>query len=457
MGVLGLTVALAVAACGDGTGGGESRYRAGAESAEDPYFPGPGNGGYDVTSYRLDIDYDHELVGRASIVATATEDLSRFNLDLAGLEATTVTLNGRPASYHQTRTELVVQAEGGLDKGRPFTVEVQYEGVPGTFTDPVLGVGGFFQQATDAVAMGQPVSASAWFPVNDHPSDKATYEIRIAVPEGLGAVSNGVPMEEYTADGWTVRSWSEKSPMASYLAVLSTGNIRVKQSTHRGKPMVLAYAMSVLPGGAAERTLNRTGEIADFLATRFGPYPFDSYGGIVVVDNRINYALETQSRPVYHHNAFSSGENTALVAHEMAHQWFGNSVSLSRWSDIWLNEGFATYAEWLWEEHEGGRTAQQNFARQYAATDWSKPALDPGPENLFSEAVYQRGALAVHALRRTVGDKTFFTILKTWTTERRGGHGTTDDLVALAERVAGKPLRPLFDAWLSGTTAPAKP
>ena len=199
-------------------------------------------------------------------------------------------------------------------------------------------------------------------------------------------------------------------------------------------------------------------EVADFLAERFGPYPFDAYGGIVVADERIRYALETQTRPVYGPGFFGAGRpNAAVVAHELAHQWFGDSVSVARWSDIWLNEGFATYAEWLWDEHDGGRTVARTFEIEYAATDWSRPSVNPGRPGMFGDAVYKRGALAVHALRRTVGDDIFFRILRGWAAERRDGTATTADFVAYAERVAGRPLRSFLDAWLVGSTAPALP
>lgn len=246
--------------------------------------------------------------------------------------------------------------------------------------------------------------------------------------------------------------------MASYLSTLVIGDYRVVTGTHAGRPMVTAVAASLPANGGAASSLARTGAIVDFLASRFGPYPFDSYGGIVVADDRIGYALETQSRPVYGPAFFADDQpNPSVVAHELAHQWFGDSVSLTWWSDIWLNEGFASYAEWLWEEHDGGRTAQRNFELQYAATDWSQPSVEPGRESMFGTAVYKRGALAVHALRRTVGDDTFFRLLRTWTSERAAGNATTSDLVALAERVAGRQLRPLFDAWLVGGSAPTLP
>ncbi|WP_438268540.1 M1 family metallopeptidase [Micromonospora peucetia] len=435
--------------------------RPGSVDLADPYVPGAGNGGYDVSHYRLAVRYDpatDRLTGRAKVMATATHGLSRFTLDLAGLDVTAVTMGGSRAEHRREGDELVVTPRHGLPQGRRFAVEVDYSGVPAAKADGQLGSGGFLHTADGAVALGQPWSAATWFPVNDHPSDKATYDIEVTVPDGLAALSNGVPGEKTSAAGWTTWRWAEGTPMASYLTTLVIGDYRVETGTHAGRPMVTAVPASLPATGPEAASLARTGEIADFLASRFGPYPFDSYGGVVVTDARVGYALETQSRPVYGPGFFRGGRpNPGVVAHELAHQWFGNSVTLSRWSDIWLNEGFASYAEWLWEEHDGGRTAQRNFELEYAGTDWSRPSVDPGRSQLFGAAVYKRGALAVHALRRTVGDDTFFRILHTWTAERRGGNATTADLVVLAERVAGKPLRPIFDAWLVGARAPALP
>ncbi|MEV4658293.1 M1 family metallopeptidase [Micromonospora sp. NPDC049301] len=456
--VTALTCAIAVAAAGCTRDDG---FRPGAADTGDPYVPGSGNGGYDVTHYGLDVSYDpasDRLTGRATITATATQDLSRFNLDLAGLAVSRVTVGDARAEHRRVDGELVVTPHDGLPRGRPFTVAVDYAGVPTAVTDGELGSGGFLHTADGAVALGQPDSAATWFPVNDHPSDKASYDLAVTVPDGLSALSNGVPGPKSSVDGWTTWRWSERTPMASYLTTLVIGDYRVVSGSHAGRPMVTAVAASLPATGGAARALARTGEIVDFLASRFGPYPFDSYGGIVVTDDRIGYALETQSRPVYGPDFFADDRpNVGVVAHELAHQWFGDSVSLSRWGDIWLNEGFASYAEWLWEEHDGGRTAQRNFELQYAATDWSQPSVEPGRERMFGTAVYKRGALTVHALRRTVGDDTFFRILRTWTAERAGGNATTSDFVALAERVANRQLRPLFDAWLVGGAAPTLP
>ncbi|MFI5843353.1 M1 family metallopeptidase [Catenuloplanes sp. NPDC051500] len=364
-----------------------------------------------------------------------------------------LTVDARLARTRQDGAELMIAPESEVSGA--FTVEIDYAGVPEMVARSLLDRGGFRHTRDGAVVIGQPESAASWFPVNDHPLDKATYHLEISVPEGLTALSNGVPDGFTTAGGWTTWRWDERVPMASYLATMVVGEFRVTSGTHRDLPIVTAVSASIPEGGVADRALARTGEIADFLEERFGPYPMAAYGGVVVADARITFAVENQSRPVYGPDYFNRGDDgTWLVAHELAHQWFGNSVSIGGWQHIWLNEGFATYAQWMWDEHNRGTPVQAVFDSTYQATDWTVATGDPGPANLFQNAVYHRGALTLHALRQTLGDEVFFTILQTWTAERRNNTVVTADFIALAERVSARPLRRFFDAWLFGTTAP---
>jgi aminopeptidase N len=432
-------------------------FAPGTEGIGDPYFPRYGNGGYDVGGYDLKLTYapaSGQLDGTATITATATQDLSAFNLDLSRLAVSKVTVDGQAATSRAVGDELVVTPPEGIVKGKAFTVVVDYGGKPQPLDNDALGAGGWLRTTDGAFALGQPESASTWFPVNDHPSDKATFALTMTVPDGLEVLSNGVPGERATSAGKTTWRWTESRPLASYLAFVAIGQYRLRTSTHQDKPMIIAIPDSLPVDGPAARSLARTGEVADFLATQFGPYPFDSYGGVVLDDNRVSYALETQSRPVYGSTFFTSSPNVTVVAHELAHQWYGDSVALARWQDIWLNEGFATYAEWLWQEHEGARTTQQSFDRVYSGFDWSLPTGDPGPQRLFGDAVYQRGAMTVHALRRTIGDPAFFALLKSWPAEHRDGNVRTGDFIAAAERAAGRDLGDFFEAWLFGKVKP---
>ena len=276
--------------------GAPATFRPGADGIGDPYFPRYGNGGYDVGHYALKVRYDpaaDQLSGTAVITAKATADLSRFNLDLAGLTVRQVTVDGRAARHERTGDELVVTPASGVPTGVTFTVQVTYDGKPAGLSRPGLGATGFLHTTDGAIAIGQPESATTWYPVNDHPLDKATYAIEITAPEPLAVLSNGVLAATTRSAGWRTARWEVRSPMASYLSTLAIGDYRVVVGRHKGKPMVTAVAAS-LPRGPADTAIARTGEVADFLEQRFGPYPFDSYGGIVIDDERVAFALETR-------------------------------------------------------------------------------------------------------------------------------------------------------------------
>jgi aminopeptidase N len=435
----------------------------GADGLGDPYRPRDGNGGYDVDHYGLELRYDPasgRLDGQALITARASSTLTAFDLDFGGLKVTSVAVDGSPARWRRPSDgELQVTPSRPVSVTRPFTVDVRYGGVPRQ--------GGSVLHTPDGIAvLGEPDSARDWFPANDHPRDKATYDFAITVPDGLTAIANGVPAGSAPAGaGWTTWRWRVNQPMVTYGATMAVGKYRiVADKTVDGKPVYSAVAVSV-PPDVADAALARTPEIASFLARQFGPYPFDALGGVVPDASEMKGALETQTRPTYPVIQFREpgGDKTVIIAHELAHQWFGDSVSLSTWRDIWLNEGFATYAEWLWKEHLGLGTVAQSFDGLYARlhatgkAKWQPPPGDPAPGDLFSPMSYNGGAMTLYAVRRTVDDDAFGRILREWVAAHRYGNATTADFVALAQRISGRDLKALFDAWLYGKTVPPYP
>lgn len=316
--------------------------------------------------------------------------------------------------------------------------------------------------STQITRSGVRCSSNWEFPSNDHPADKATYDVRIRVPSGEQAISNGLLISQRAKDGWTGYHWRESEPQATYLATLAVGHFDITHGTTRtGVPVVNAYStdLDAATAANARASVGRTGEIVDFLSGWFGPYPFDAAGGYVP-DVTSHFSLEAQTRVFYSPAFFATKVNTDVVAHELAHQWWGDDVSLERWSDIWLNEGFASYAELLWSEHEHLGTPQQ-LARQiydaHPADDpfWTVKPGDPGPENQFDDAVYDRGAVAVQALRDTVGDHAFRTLLKAWPAQHRYGNGTIAEFRQLAERLSGRDLGTFFRTWLYTAAKPA--
>ena len=312
-----------------------------------------------------------------------------------------------------------------------------------------------------AVAANEPESAWWWFPSNDHPSDKATYDVNIRVPSGDQAISNGLLVSQRTKDGWTGYHWRQDDQQATYLATLAVGHFDITHSrTGAGVPVINAYSKDLDPTTAAHAraSVERTGEVIDFLSGYFGPYPFDAAGGYVP-NVTAGFSLEAETRVFYSPDFFTSSDDTSVVAHELAHQWWGDDVSLERWSDIWLNEGFASYAEWLWAEHEKTGTPQQLAQAVYDAHPagdafWTVKPGDPGAQNQFDAAVYDRGALAIQALRDTIGDTAFLKLLKAWPAQHRYGNGTIAEFQALAEKLSGQDLGTFFTTWLY---TPAKP
>ncbi|MFI6508635.1 M1 family aminopeptidase [Streptosporangium sp. NPDC050855] len=423
----------------------------GAPGIGDPDFPTDGNGGYDVDRYRLRLGYEpssRRLSGVAGIEARATQPLTAFNLDLSGFTVRRVTVNGRPARFGRSGTELTVTPATPVGNGAAFTVEVTYAGEP----KPVrgssnLGTYGFIPTKDGAFVTCQPNGAKTWFPGNDHPADKARYEFSITVPAGLTALANGELVgTPRTSGGRTTFQWRENHPMASYLATMTLGRFELRQGRTPGGLKNLA-AVDPKYRGELQHLYDTSGRVTDHWSTLFGPYPFSSTGG-VVDDFPAGYALENQTKPMY--GGFAPDDS--IIAHELAHQWFGDSLSIKRWRDLWLNEGFATYAEWLWSEHEGRTTAEQLFRRSHSAGAddpiWSYAPGRARADDLFNNSVYTRGAMTLHALRQRIGDPAFFRLLREWAAEHRYGNVTTAQFLAKAEKVSGKDLDALFDAWL---------
>jgi hypothetical protein len=667
---------LAAVLCSAASANGGGPFSAGAPGIGDPYFPLAGNGGYDVAHYQLDINYDpptNHIDGVATISATATQNLSSFNLDLVGMNVQAIAVNGWDAAWTRDAGELTVTPTVGLRKGRAFTVVVRYEGVP-VLLDSSLGASGVFQTDDGMIIAGEPDGAASWFPVNDHPLDKASYTFNVTVPKGLEVVSNGFLQHRKSHQGLTTFTWQEKDPMNSYLATLGIGKFeitRYKQdglrfydaidpalfepvaapttgthfmlsnaadssykrlmrtitvpaggatlsfvvtrdteqpwdfmfveahtvgvddwttlpdvnghtssdvgnscpfeswelihpflvhyqtdhldgtcsptgttgvwwaatgasngpeqwtvdlAAYAGKQVELSISYAsddvvqthglfvddittstgegntsfeddgdtldgwTVPGApagspgntndwtvgtAADVPLNfgfvarnsfaREPEIIKFLSDNFGTYPFRDVGGIVDHLAGVGFALENQTRPIYAQEFFYDQVGADdVVVHELAHMWYGDSVSVHFWQDIWLNEGFATYAEWLWSEHEGTDTPQQIFDANLAgipADDpfWQLVIGDPGPDHLFDQPIYVRGAMTLQALRNAVGDDAFFRTLRKWASSHRGGNGSTAEFIKLAERISGQDLTALFDTWLFTAGRPDVP
>ncbi len=443
---------------------------AGALEIGDPYFPGLGNGGYDVEHYALELALDmtsDELEARATLRARALEELAGFSLDLYGLEVEGVSVDGAEARFERPppsgekdrqgrlpkTSELVIWPARTLAAGSTFEVEVRYSGTPETRPDPSVpflpGVG-WDRKESGVYVVSECIGASSWFPCNDHPRDKATYSFRVTVAKPYTVAANGLLQEVLEEGDARTFVFAARDPMATYLVTLNVAEFGVFEDVGpRGIPLRTYHPLDASAAELAD--FRRQGEVLEFLETKFGPYPFECAGAVLSYEN-IGGALECQTLPVY-----GRGCNLEVIVHELAHQWFGDAVSPDLWRDMWLNEGFASYAEWLWDEHVGGPAAYQETARRsYARLRQGKTGspFDPGVTRVFSGRVYTRGALVLYGLRAEVGDEAFFRILEGWVSSRAGGNGSTHDFVAHASASAGRDLGPFFAAWLFAEVTP---
>lgn len=415
----------------------------------EPFFPRAGNGGYDVLSYDVRLAYrdDGSIRASTAIQAFANKRLKSFSLDFFGPRVREVRVGGRAVPFSRGRGKLRIRVPQGIEARRTFGATVRYRGTPPTIVDPDGTPEGWYRTDDGAIAVGQPQGTAAWIPCNNVPADKATFDFELTVPAGLKAVANG-RLRQVSRGGSRARfSWSEPARMSPYLAVLNIGRGELVKGRAGGEP-----SWTLLDPRLAKRSrpvLAALPEVIRFQARLYGFYPFNSAGSIVDYAPGLGYALETQSRPIY-----AYVPDLTTVVHEVAHQWFGNSVGLQRWPEIWLNEGFATWTQWYYAERHGGRSAQAIFQRLYrvpASNEefWNPPPGHPGTaRRLFDHTIYVRGAMAVQALRQEIGTKALLRVLRRWNFNHLYGTATIKEFIALAERVAGRDLDPLFQRWL---------
>lgn len=428
----------------------------------DPDFPDAGNSGYDVLGYHVDGSWDPAsttLSATTTLTAQATGDLKAFYLDLY-LTVTAVTVNGKPAGAERADDlDVKITPQDQISTGDRFTVTVTYSGGPQSHRTE-RGAGWYGQQ-DEWIVNGEPGSAPWWYPSNDHPSDPATFELTMRVPAGMEVISVGRLMSKDTGhepdfDTW---HWRLDSRAATYLTFMAVGQFTLREEQVDGRQAV--YAVSQQLGADQQATimknLRTSGAVIKRLERDFGPYPFGQIGGVVPAA-RVPFAgLEAQTRPIYEHSAMASpGYAGGLLTHELAHEWFGDHVTVSQWNDIFDNEAYASFAAWLDAERQGGTTAQQAFEEtfdQYRGDPgfWGVTMSDPGRNNLFT-TVYERGPMTLQALRNVMGDTAFLQASRAWA--QQPGTRSLEDWRAFMQQAAGRDLGPFFAAWLDGTSAP---
>ena len=444
--------------------------RAGASGAGgspglgDPYFPRAGNSGYDVERYTIALDWEPvrpSLTGTTTFTARALQQLAWFYVDLA-LQVDAVRVNGVPATFTRDGfSDVRVEPKAPVAVGSDFTVQVEYSGRPGELSQD--GVQPWRSSGQEWTAVGEPEVSAWWFPANDHPSDPARMDVSVRVPAGMEAVSVGRLESRDSADeaDFDTWHWVAREPMATYLNFVSIGQYVLEEGRADGRPYV--YAVSERLTASQRRTaferLRTSPETVRVLESMFGPYPFADLGGVVPAHSLGFGALENQTRPVYDMAALEDAAfSRELIAHELAHMWFGNNVTLRSWDDIVNSEGWASWAQWGHDERTGGRSAAEAFEDTFeqAARQprfWRIDLSDPGPDHLF-DTVYTRGPMALQALRTVIGDEAFFTLARDWATTP--GTRSFEEWKARAQETTDVDLGPFFEAWYEAARPPER-
>jgi aminopeptidase N len=429
------------------------------DAEADEYLPQHGDSSFGVRRYELEIDYrvdGNRLSGRAEITATAHERLTRLTLDLHHLSVAKVTVDAKPVRYSHHHGRLVVQLGAPVESGSEVTVTVSYSGHPRPLARK-MGDAGWEELTDGAIVAAQPHGAPTWFPCNDRPSDKASYRVAVTVPADYYVVANGSLVSTQRRASATTWTYEQIEPMSPYLATVQVGHYAAR-TLDSDTPMQIVLPPDRLD--SVDLAFGRQPQMMAVFAELFGPYPFPAYT-VVVTDDELEIPLEAQSVSIFGSNHLSDDwDAERLIAHELAHQWFGNCVTLAHWRDIWLHEGFACYAEWLWSERSGREPADAHARRHWERLDGLPHDLvlaDPGPELMFDDRVYKRGALLLHALRLTIGDDAFFAMLRAWVERHWYSSVSTLDFIAIAEEFAQRRLGPLFSGWLRDGALPALP
>ena len=443
----------------------DAQFSPGARSLGDRLLPLIGNGGYDVQHYDLTIDYDvtaNTMVSSTDITIRATQGLSEFSLDLhRNLNVTGVTIDGVAAtvSRPENTDKVVVTPAAGIANNRVFHAIVAYSGTPVEVIDPDGSAEGWSPISTASVRTGafvvnQPMGAMGWFPSNNHPSDKATYDFHLTVPDTHTALGNGELVSKVDNDGpKSTWNWRLSVPMTTYLSTSTVGLFDYRNWTapatpgavnRNGQPLQFYDAIESDLGTTQKANAltiaDRQDDVIKWIADQIGrPYPFDSHG-VVLHRNSLGYALEVQTKS--HFSGSSIG--TSTFAHEIAHQWFGDHVTISTWSDLWFNEGWATWWATYWSNKQNGNalTVEQYFTNNYNSssqpTRWNTPPGNlPDATVLFSTfPTYTRPAMMLEAYRQIVGESSFFAFQRALLDEHGGGDINAAEFIALAKRIA---------------------
>lgn len=432
-----------------------------SEPREDSVYPRVGDPGVDALHYDLTLAWDPEtdtLTGTEVLTFRSTTSAPRFQLDLGRpLTVGSLTLDGAEVPFEERGKDLVVTADVVADQH--YELELDYAGTPAPVPAPTtrtdFNTTGFTITDThETWTMQEPFGAFTWYAVNDHPSDKALYDFTLSVPSPWSGVANGALESRTDEDGVTTTSFSLDEPAASYLTTVAFGDFETTEDrSASGVPISYWVNRSAAPGTL--QSLRVTPTAMAWLEEKLGPYPFDTFG-IVVVDSESG--METQTMVTLGDTSYTTSDE--VILHELAHQWYGDTVTPDDWRDVWMNEGMAMYLQGMWEAERAG-VAIDDVLDRWVPTEGLErsvagPPADYDAGSFGSTNIYYGPALMWHELRERIGDDEFFAMVRAWPEANVNGNAGRDDYLPWLEEQTGEELSAFFDAWLLGRETPPR-
>jgi len=431
-----------------------------SDPVEDSVYPDVGDPGVDALRYDLDLSWDRDtrtLRGRETLRLRATTAADHLRLDLAAeLTVRSVRLDGAEVGFEHDGKDLVIDTDVTAD--RRYVVAIAYSGSPRPVPAPTQrsdfdATGWTTTSDGEVWTMQEPYGAYSWYAVHDQPSDKALYSFTISAPAPWVGVANGDLRARDTADGRTTTHWVLDEPAASYLVTIAIGPFAVTEDSSTSGIPITYWTPEGRPG--LVQRLQQAPTVLAWLEDRLGPYPFATLGFLVV---KSLSGMETQTMITLGDTSYATGPEVLL--HELAHHWYGDQVTPRDWADVWMNEGMATYLQYVWED-EVGMASLDVATAGWAAKDAQLraaygPPADPEPESFAAPNVYTTPALMWHELRGQLGEDTFWRLVREWPASHDNGNAGYDDITAWWSERSGEDLSGFFDEWLLGDETPER-
>lgn len=428
------------------------------------------NLGFHIRRYELDLDYrvgPNHVTGQVTCHVDNYLPLKTMSLDLSDtLKVRSVTARGTSGHdvsvtrFRHAHDKLRITFSDTIPVDHEFSITIRYQGNPKPVPS-VWGEIGWEELSNGSLVASQPCGARSWFPCDDTPDEKAHFDFTITAPKAYTVVANGNRRARATSGAHTRWHYRTDAPMAAYLAAIHVGEY-TQVAIPGSRVPIHAYVPRKLINKFHHEFADQA-RMLELYENLFGDYPFDSYS-VVITEDDLEIPLEAQGLSTFGANHIAGDKKwERLIAHELSHQWFGNSLGLAQWEDIWLNEGFACYAEWLWFEHSAAKPAAQSAREHYEklrALPQDLLLANPGPKDMFDDRVYKRGALVVHSLRELLGDAEFFSMIRRYCAAGRHSVVEPMDLrhaaytACINARIDPANLDALWHTWLYETPLP---